>query len=575
MSIGVTVPDPPADPERIRSAVEALRQRSASFETAVQDALFAWSLAPGLYRAPEADLLHRALGTTGPAAHEITAGLVSAGRALEHYADDLDRLAHDRNLLLTAQALAAPPRSVWQTGSETAAGAMNELARAEAEHDAARDVARLAEAYEDATHRCAMALRAIPDISWSSLAAWSGPEHPGAVPSSTDAAGLVLLDRLAVARDPGRLMSVHPEWNRLLHGTAPEEIARWWSSLDPTVAAHLVTAVPALVGTLDGVTANDRVAANRLRADDHLRALRAQRQALHERRIPHRRSTATEVLDRRAERARLEREIAYFEKVRDGTKLLYAWDPDRGSLIEMAGDPSTAKAALFVVPGTNTDADAFMTEHPVTDFAEWQVGSSGASVVAFTVMTGSMPQLDSLLEDGPQWNRFAEERGPEYARFLRGVDAAHPGLWTMSYEHSYGGGVGSEAEKHGGTVDTRFLAASVGAIGPYEPHAGTEYYATQAVDDVNRYYAGLGAGGMGFTVAPETIPGVRLVDPGLPGPNMPSLVAYGVTTNPAYLPRLIADSVGHHTALMSGDEKVNGPVLKAVRNLLRSEGDLQ
>lgn len=56
---------------------------------------------------------------------------------------------------------------------------------------------------------------------------------------------------------------------------------------------------------------------------------------------------------------------------------------------------------------------------------------------------------------------------------------------------------------------------------------------------------------------------------------MPSLVAYGVTTNPAYLPRLIADSVDHHTALMSSDEKVNGPVLNAVRNLLRSEGDLQ
>lgn len=573
MSGGVTMPDPPADPERLRSVAETLRQRAASFETVVQEALFAWNLAPDLYRAPEADLVHRAFGTTQPAAHDIAAGLGVACHALEHYADDLEQLAHDRRLLLSTRALAAPPLSVWQNGAETTVNDMNELARVESERDVARDLERLSDAYDDATHRCARALRAIPDVAWSSLAAWGGPDRPGALPSSTDAAGLVLLDRLAAAQDPGRLMSVHPEWSGLLHGTAPEKIAQWWSSLDPAAAAHLVTAVPALVGTLDGVTPDDRVAANRLRADDHLRTLRAQHQALHERRVPHRRSTATEVLDRRAERARLEREIAYFERVQAGTTLLYTWDPDHGSLIEMVGDPSTAKAALFVVPGTNTDADAFMTEHPVTDFARWQEGSSGGSVVAFTVMTGPMPQLDSLIENGPQWNRFAEERGPEYARFLRGVDAARPGLWTMSYEHSYGGGVGSQAEKHGGTVDARFLAASVGAIGPYEPHPGTEYYCAQAADDVNRSYAGLGAGGLGFTVAPETIPGIHIVDPQLPGPNMPSLVAYGMTTNPAYLPRLLADSVDHHTALMSDDEAVNGRALFFVQGLLLRRND--
>ena len=95
-------------------------------------------------------------------------------------------------------------------------------------------------------------------------------------------------------------------------------------------------------------------------------------------------------------------------------------------------------------------------------------------------------QLEDLVTAGPEWNRFAEQRGEEYARFLQGVDAVRPDLWTMSYEHSYGGGVGSEAEKHGGTVDARFLAASVGAIGPYEPHAGTQYFTTQAADDIIR-----------------------------------------------------------------------------------------
>ncbi len=330
--------------------------------------------------------------------------------------------------------------------------------------------------------------------------------------------------------------------------------------------------MPALIGNLDGVRIKDRAACNSLRAKEHLNELRRQRRDLDSAAVPHRKSTARKGVERRAERRRLDREIAYFEKVAAGTKSLYAWDALRGSLIEMTGDPSSATAALFVVPGTNADAEAFMRDKPLTDFAQWQVGGSGGSVVAFTVLTGPMPQLDDIIDSGPQWNHFAEERGAEYARFIPGVDAAQPGLWTMSYEHSYGGGVGSEAEKHDGTVDARFLAASVGAIGPYQPHPDTLYFATQASDDINRYYAGLGAGPLGFTVRPESIPGVQIVDPGLPDPNVAAVAGYVMTQNPLYLPGIVADSVAHHTALMSGDERVNGTVLDAVRSIIDEHG---
>ncbi|PVE20145.1 hypothetical protein DC522_34145, partial [Microvirga sp. KLBC 81] len=70
--------------------------------------------------------------------------------------------------------------------------------------------------------------------------------------------------------------------------------------------------------------------------------MRTRRQALEALRAPRSRANALEVLDRRAERARLDREIAHFDAVANGTKQLYAWDPEHGSLIEMAGDPSTA-----------------------------------------------------------------------------------------------------------------------------------------------------------------------------------------------------------------------------------------
>lgn len=572
MSIAIALPDPPAEPERLRENAARLRTTSERYELLVTQALFAWSLLPEAYRAPEADLLHASLATTRPAAAEISDGLIAACRALERFADEIDDLAR-RRTLLSDRRDAGPPADLWDESVDGPAAVLNDRRRDEWASGLAREAADLDEAYDDASRRCASALRAIPDVAWTSLAAWSGPEASGPVGSFSDAAGLALLERLSAERDPARLLAEHPEWAGIIRGTDPATVAEWWSRLDRRTSDALATTAPSLVGNLDGLPIAERVEVNRGRASEYLHELRTRRQALEALRAPRSRANALEVLDRRAERARLDREIAYFDAVANGTKQLYAWDPEHGSLIEMAGDPSTAKAALFVVPGTNAKAEAFMSDRPVTDFADWQVGSGGGSVVAFTVLTGPMPQLADLVTAGPEWNRFAERRGEEYARFIQGVDAAHPDLWTMSYEHSYGGGVGSEAEKHGGTVDARFLAASVGAIGPYEPHPGTQYFATQAADDINRYYAGVGLGPLGFTVAPETIPGVHIVDSGLPGPDVGLLAEYAYTQNPGALVGIVQDSVEHHTALMSSDVDTNGPSLFFVQDLLLRGGD--
>lgn len=571
MRATITIPDPPAEPARLRENAARLRTTSERYEFLVTQALFAWSLLPEAYRAPESDLLHASLATTHPAAGEIADGLTAACRALEQFADEIDDLARRRTLLAERRE-AGPPTDLWDGGLDGPGAALNERRRDEWASALARDAAGLDEAYDDAGRRCASALRAVPDVAWTSLAAWSGPERSEPVPSLSDAAGLALLERLSGERDPARLLAEHPEWAGIIRGTDPATVAAWWSRLDPRAAGAMVTAAPALLGNLDGMPISERVAVNRGRATEYLRELRTRRQVLETMRAPRSRANALEVLDRRAERARLDREIAYFDAVVNGTTQLYAWDPEHGALIEMTGDPNTAKAALFVVPGTNAKADAFMSDRPVTDFAKWQVGSGGGSVVAFTVLTGPMPQLADLVTAGPQWNRFAEGRGEEYARFIQGVDAVCPDLWTMSYEHSYGGGVGSEAEKHGGFVDTRFLAASVGAIGPYEPHPGTRYFATQAPDDINRYYAGVGLGPAGFTVAPETIPGVHIVDSGLAGTDIGLLVEYAYTQTPGALVGIVQDSVEHHTALMSADESINGKVLNQVAQTLRLRG---
>ncbi|WP_278101972.1 hypothetical protein AB0870_10145 [Microbacterium proteolyticum] len=572
MSMAIALPDPPAEPERLRENAARLRTTSERYELLVTQALFAWSLLPGAYRAPEADLLHASLATTHPAAAEISDGLISACRALERFADEIDDLARRRTLLADRRD-AGPPADLWDESADGPAAVLNDRRRDEWASGLAREAADLDEAYDDASRRCASALRAIPDVAWTSLAAWSGPEASGPVGSISDAAGLALLERLSAERDPARLLVEHPEWAGIIRGTGPAAVAEWWSRLDRRTADALATTAPSLVGNLDGLPIAERVEVNRGRASEYLRELRTRRQALEALRAPRSRANALEVLDRRTERARLDREIAYFDAVANGTKQLYAWDPEHGSLIEMAGDPSTAKAALFVVPGTNAKAEAFMSEQPITRFADWQVRSGGASVVAFTVMTGPMPQLDkNLLHTGPEWNSMAVDRGPEYARFIQGIGSVQPDLWTMSYEHSYGGAVGSEAEKNGGIVDARFLAASVGAVGPFEPNPDTTYFAAQAPDDINRYYAGLGLGPAGFTVAPESIPGVHIVDSGIRGFDMGAVIPYAMTGNPGYLPAIVDQSVDHHNALMSDDESVNGKVLDRVRSVLDDGG---
>lgn len=569
------VPVPPADPAQLREAASTLRSKAARLELTAHHALLAWSFIPGSYRAPEADGLHDALLPARPAAEEVVSGTRAACLVIERFADNLEDLRNRRSLLLN-RLDTDTPHTVW-TGDGGSGDAMNALARDAEEREIAREVDALQGAYDDAIDRCARALRAIPDVSWASLSAFGGADLPAPPPSVTDTAGLGLLDRLSSASGTNisALLARHPAWASAIRAVAPEEIARWWSHLDPAVAAALVAGVPALIGNLDGVAIADRVAANRQQAREHLRELASERRRIRKRKpvgIPPSTPAGQTWL---RELNRIDHEIAYFRHVLDGSRQLYAWDPEHGALIEVNGNPSTAQAALFVVPGTNTRAESFMRDRPVTGFADWQVEASGSSVLAFTVMTGPMPQIGldrNPIMDGPQWNRFAEERGAEYARVIRGVSATRPDLWTMSYEHSYGGGVGSAAEAHGGTVDARFLAAAVGAVGPYEPHAGTAYFAAQAIDDINRYYAGLGAGPLGFTVAPEKIPGVHVVDSGIPGPDWPAVVGYSFTGNPVYLPGLIGDSVDHHQALMSDDERVNGNVLDAVKSILKDKG---
>ncbi|MDQ1076585.1 MULTISPECIES: hypothetical protein [Microbacterium] len=565
------IPVGPASPGELRRCAEAVRHAVAPLRLTTEDILLAWGMLPAVYRAPEAQDLQDALITIGPAAVEIATGLGLACTAIETLADELEAIERERDALVERIAR----RSV--TGLHQAplpddrfGRAVADAVRADEEAAFRRDCAALVDRWDAAVDSCTASLRAIPEIPWSLSNVLSIDEELVAEASTsiTDAAAVPLLARLAEHGGSGAaaLLTAHPEWIGILHRTRPAAVAAWWNALPVATAAQLTAAIPAVIGNLDGVAIAARVAANRARAASRVEELRRQRLDAvgvvddlgHSLRIP--------LAEANRRVSDLDREIAYFQAVQDGRKQLYAWNPDHGSLIEMSGDPATATSALFVVPGTNTRAESFFGDEPVTRFANWQTRAGQGSVMSFTVMTGPMPQLSEIpLGGGPQLSTYASQRAPEYANFVQGVEATAPGVWTMSYEHSYAGAIGSAAEAYGGTVDARFMAATVGAIGPYTPDPQTRYFAAQAPDDINRYYAGLSLADLGFSVPPESFPGVQIVDTELPGLNPRNVIIGGPVG-------ILSDSVEHHNALMSDDESINGPVLYSVYSLLLTQG---
>lgn len=146
----------------------------------------------------------------------------------------------------------------------------------------------------------------------------------------------------------------------------------------------LVLGGSTLIGALDGLPPAIRVAANRVNAANQLPDLE-RRQFTAD--FNHLATVNTNFVDPHL--------VNYLRRVADGDVQLYLWRPEKGAIIEMAGDPRTAKSALFVVPGTNASISEFTSDNPTTGFANWQVERSvpPGSVLAFTVLTGPMPYL--------------------------------------------------------------------------------------------------------------------------------------------------------------------------------------
>jgi hypothetical protein len=216
----------------------------------------------------------------------------------------------------------------------------------------------------------------------------------------------------------------------------PGEVARWWADLSEAQQRTVLSASPAVVGTLDGVPAWARDRANRLLLD---RALRDPR------------TPAAAAVTARVVARRIEREEAAGQYVQ-----LQLLDLAGDRVVLALGDLDTAETVAVLVPGvgsTPEDDLGRLVGNARDVAAATRDASPGASVVSVvwlgyrtpeTILTGSM--------------RFAAESGgPVLAQSLAGLAAARTATATdpsrtTVVAHSYGTVVVDEAADEPGLL---------------------------------------------------------------------------------------------------------------------------
>ncbi|MFJ4159422.1 putative T7SS-secreted protein [Microbacterium testaceum] len=289
-----------------------------------------------------------------------------------------------------------------------------------------------------------------------------------------------ILKRLSRSDDEqvAELMKLHPEWVSLLrdHQPAPEVLAKWWSEQDPTVQHSLLSSAPGILGSLGGIPPAFRVAANKANAAARIDVI----------------DSALEALDVTSDdRAALERERRYLRAAVDGDVQLYLYDPERGDIIEMVGQPSdTTSATVTYVPGTFTTIRSFYGNE-VQQVARW-LHREDPNIVAFVWKEGTFPgggtsTLGSgALVESPAAAGFLEANDPKLAgaqadllagfeQEMRVSDARLSGAEQIGMGHSWGLVPITGSEADGVHYDQVHSLAGAGMPPGWVPAPDTSY----------------------------------------------------------------------------------------------------
>ena len=575
----------PGDGAAVSAAADIIATNGPSVGDGVTEAATAWSTLPAWYDAPETTTAVAAMAPLSTAATDFSDTATSVAAALIALGETLRSLESTRDVLLddievhqsTVSAYRASEAAEYEDPSDPLAGwGPYGYARNEELWGRCSSLrARLTTAIEE----CEQDLRRIEQPSGVESVAQAGSSAPaGALEWTTRDAqfrttlALAVLNQLTSADGSGiqQLLAEHPELATLLRDSTPEPqaINAWWTRLDPAATAALTAAAPAIVGGLGGVPAATRVAANRATAETRLRELE---KLIDERGYTYQPGTYERVRLGIPDDWREERD--YLERVAAGDVQLYQYDRQRGQIIEMLGDPEKADVLMTFMPGTNTTMESFYTStatEGITALPRWAVQQPGPGVAAFVVKQGAFPQLSAdLIGTGPQNNEMTEKLGQEYARFSFELDAIAPKP-IVSVEHSAGSAAGGAAETAGADFDVRILLAGIGMTADWQPQPGTDYYAMQAPNDINKNFDGVQVENWGYAITPTESNGITELPSGIPGTSPATLVA-GAVSPPLGIYLEGSSQLEHHNQIISGDMERNATVLRRIRQILIEE----
>jgi hypothetical protein len=439
---------------------------------------------------------------------ELTAGLfqanVESGRqALDYLADEYELLQRRRDRLIERVAEVQARLAVAEADSETSRvssefGMVAESELLEAQAAAGTlidDIARFHSDLEVAEDTFASDLARVPvddvlpDLDGTPVTdrvtTWPVPGEPG---SATD-----MLERLIAESVTDRLdwmltasddrakewLDANPEFWGNVEIVDPGVVAEWWEGVAARSegvpgawtagpAASFLAVAPALIGSLNGVPAIDRAAANRAAAPDRIAAARED-------------LTAPD-LDA-AVREFLLNEIAYLERASTGDVQLYLYDRDASRIVEMVGTPSAETSNVITYsPGTFTSMNDFYSGG-VQQISRF-LASNAPGTVAFVVKETIFPG-ENVDEGGMNLPRVVEANEPERARaagrelalFEAGMraDPLLGGAEQIAIGHSWGLAHVTASEVAGVTYDQVISLAGAGTLEEWRANPHTVY----------------------------------------------------------------------------------------------------
>lgn len=487
----------------LREARDRIDARTTAILEAMTTVKGRWSSVDLVFAVSGAETVNQAM--VGP---ELSTSLFAENvgrgcKALGYLADEYEALSRRRETLVERvaamqQRLAEAEQSsaTSQVSSEFGMVAESDLLAAQsAADDLLADIAKFHRDLDVAEDAFETDLRrvpvddVIPALDGTPFTArvtdWASAGEPG---SATDVwerlIAAAVTDRLdwmlsVSAEEAKRWLDEHPDFWDNVEMVDPEEIAQWWADLasrsegipgawESGPAAALIAAVPALIGSLNGVPALDRVTANRTAAPDWIAAARE--------------DLKDPDLDAGA-RAFLLNEIAYLERSIAGDVQLYLYDRDASRIVEMVGTPSAETTDVVTYsPGTFTSMNDFY-EGGVQQVARFLV-SNAPGTVAFVVKEGEFPGENS---DRGGMNMFrigeandpgrAEDAGRDLAAFEAGMrtDPSFAAAEQIGIGHSWGLTHITASEVAGTDYDQVISLAGAGMPEGWRASADTVY----------------------------------------------------------------------------------------------------